>query len=103
VVDSRTVDIRGEIRTADRTALCIRDAGRTLDVYVARSGHPRANGGPTLGLFARALQRAGCEQALNLDGGSSTGAAWREGRRRVALPPRGAMRQIIVVRPAADG
>jgi uncharacterized protein YigE (DUF2233 family) len=103
VVGSRVVPIRGPVRPADRTALCIRAAGRVIDVYVARSRHPRARGGPTLAAFARALQRAGCEDALNLDGGRSTGAAWRENRRSLVLAARAPIHQLIVVRPSPNG
>jgi hypothetical protein len=72
------------IRTDDgqraaRTALCIREGGRELDVIVAAS-QERLGAGPGLFQLARWLaeplapgEPSGCEAALNLDGGPSTG------------------------------
>jgi hypothetical protein len=99
VMGGQIVRLRRGVQPADRTALCIRDGGRTVDVYVARSTHPRARGGPTLRAFARALLDAGCDDALNLDGGRSTGAAWREGSRTVVLAARAVIHQLVIVRP----
>lgn len=99
VMDGEIAPLRSSVQPADRTALCIRNQGRVVDVYVARSAHPRARGGPTLRMLARTLVDAGCEAALNLDGGRSTGAAWREGRRTVVLAPRAQIHQLIVARP----
>jgi uncharacterized protein YigE (DUF2233 family) len=97
VVD-RAVNIRRDDgNRADRTALCLRDGGRTLDVVVARTDDELGREGPTLFHFARALARSGCEQALNLDGGPSTGAAWREGRRVRFLPPRAPVRHAVAI------
>lgn len=68
-----------------RTALCLRDQGRTLDVIFAwEEGAPLR--GPGLLHLAQRLGRAdvtaarGCEAALNLDGGPSTGVVARAGR-----------------------
>ncbi|RLB51769.1 MAG: hypothetical protein DRJ42_16200 [Deltaproteobacteria bacterium] len=83
-------------RRADRTALCLRDGGRVLDVYVARGDDPAGHGGPTLYTFGEQLVSRGCEAALNLDGGGSTGAAWREEGGVRALPPRVALRLALV-------
>jgi uncharacterized protein YigE (DUF2233 family) len=99
VMGSQIAPLRSGVQPADRTAVCVRDEGRILDFYVARSAHPRARGGPTLRSLARTLQEAGCESALNLDGGRSTGAAWREGRRTVVLAARTVIHQLIVARP----
>lgn len=62
-----------------RTAACVRHGGRTLDFVLTWSpAHPLR--GPGLYAFARMLAApspvgdpAGCERALNLDGGPSTG------------------------------
>ena len=58
---------------ATRTAVCIRDAGSTLDAYLS---DPRDRG-PTLDELGRWLAAEGCSDALNLDGGPSTAAAFR--------------------------
>ena len=97
VVDG-SVNIRTDDgNRADRTALCLRDGGRTLEVVVARTDDPLGRGGPTLFRFARALLRRGCEQALNLDGGPSTGAAWRDGNQVRFLSPRGPVRHAVAI------
>jgi uncharacterized protein YigE (DUF2233 family) len=87
---------------AERTALCLRDAGRTLEVLLVRD----AEGGPSLYALGRFLAERGCEDALNLDGGPSTGAAWRErmstdaavggGPEVRVVAPRRPIRQAIV-------
>jgi Phosphodiester glycosidase len=59
-------------RRAARTALCIRDGGRTLDAYLTDE-HLR----PTLPELAAFLLADGCTDALNLDGGPSTAAIFR--------------------------
>lgn len=94
VVDGRANVRSDDGRAAERTALCARDGGTKLDVIVVRGGE---GGGPTLFELARALEGRGCESALNLDGGPSTGVAWRERTGLRALPPRGPVRHAIVV------
>jgi len=91
------VNIRSDDgKRADRTALCLRDGGSSLQVIVARTDHPNGGGGPTLRAFAERLLHHGCEDALNLDGGPSTGAAfWQDGEVRM-LPPRGPVRQALL-------
>lgn len=98
VVDGR-VNIRSDDgRRADRTALCVRDGGATVELYVARTDHPSGMGGPTLFVLATELLRRGCESALNLDGGPSTGVSWRQSETEVrVLRPRGPVRQGIRV------
>jgi len=59
-------------RRATRTALCIRDDGRTLDAYLTDE---RLR--PTLPELAAFLRAEGCTDALNLDGGPSTAAIFR--------------------------
>ena len=64
---------------AARTAACIRDGGRELDLIVVASKR-QLGAGPGLLQLARWLaeplepgEASGCEAALNLDGGPSTG------------------------------
>jgi hypothetical protein len=66
-----------------RTALCVRDARRTLDIYLT---DPQSSS-PTLRELAGFLREERCSEALNLDGGPSTAAAWREGGHVVSLGP----------------
>lgn len=98
VVDGELNIRRNDGRRADRTALCLRDGGRTLDVYVARGGQVDGHGGPTLWTFGEVLVEEGCESALNLDGGSSTGAVWRGAAGVERLPPRVALRLAILLK-----
>jgi hypothetical protein len=80
---------------AERTALCTRDDGRTLEVVLARS----TTGGPSLFALARHLADDGCENALNLDGGPSTGAAWLEAGVVREERPRGPVRHAVLIKP----
>lgn len=59
---------------AARTAACVRDGGSTLDLYVT---DPEEQGA-TLDGLARWLLKEGCDNALNLDGGPSSAAAFHE-------------------------
>ena len=59
---------------AARTAACVRSGGTTLDIYVTE---PEERGA-TLDALARWLIREGCDNALNLDGGPSSAAAFHE-------------------------
>jgi hypothetical protein len=68
---------------APRTAVCVREQGNTLDVYVSEPDDL----GPTLQELAVFLAADGCEHALNLDGGPSTAAAYREGGKLVRIGP----------------
>lgn len=87
-------------RRAARTALCLRDEGRTLELIVVPA---EQDGGPTLYELAEALIAEGCHDALNLDGGPSTGAFWNDPGGRGAIPPRGPVRQGILVFLGARG
>lgn len=100
VVDDRTNIVEDTGQRAERTALCVRDEGRTLEVVIARGENPGA--GPTLALLADMLQSRGCRAALNLDGGPSTGAAWREPEGARELPARGPLRHAIAIWIAPD-
>lgn len=94
------VNLRGDDgRKAERTALCVQDEGRRLEVIIAH-GKGAAPGGPTLTLLAEMLVSRGCEAALNLDGGPSTGVAWQGEARVESRPPRAAIRHAVTVRLA---
>jgi hypothetical protein len=95
VVQSR-VNIRSDDgRHAARTALCIKNEGRDIEVVVAGL-EERAE--PTLLELAVELRDDGCEEALNLDGGPSSGWASRiEGGSAVDLP-RAPVRHAVAVR-----
>jgi uncharacterized protein YigE (DUF2233 family) len=75
-----------------RTALCLRDGGKTIETFIVRGGE----GGPSLFALGKWLASKGCEEALNLDGGPSTGAAWLENGEKKLLAPRGPIRHAIV-------
>ncbi len=70
---------RDDGRRFARTAACLRDGGRTLDVIVAYWRDDPMHGPGLLGLAQRLAAASpvgdprGCESALNLDGGPSTG------------------------------
>jgi hypothetical protein len=66
-------DLNAQSRAA-RTAVCVRESGRTLDVYVTEP----EDIGPSLHELGVWLATEGCEHALNLDGGPSTAAAFRD-------------------------
>jgi uncharacterized protein YigE (DUF2233 family) len=75
-----------------RTALCLRDGGKTIETFLVRGGE----GGPSLFALGKWLASKGCEEALNLDGGPSTGAAWLENGEKKLIAPRGPIRHAIV-------
>src|SRR6185437_4181613 len=95
VVDGGSAIVRDDGRAAPRTALCLRDQGREIEVVVARG--EAAGKGPTLALLADMLVSRGCEGALNLDGGPSTGVAWRQNGEVRVLAPTGPLRHAIAV------
>lgn len=92
---------RDDGKRSERTALCLRDGGTTLEVVIARAAKDSASEAPGPSLYALAahLVSRGCEDALNLDGGPSTGFAARaaDGAIERALP-RGGVRHALVVR-----
>jgi uncharacterized protein YigE (DUF2233 family) len=98
VVDGANNIRRDDGRRADRTALCLRDEGRTLDVYIARGDDPTGHGGPSLFAFGELLVAEGCEDVLNLDGGSSTGAVYRADEGAQRLSPRVDLRLALTFR-----
>jgi uncharacterized protein YigE (DUF2233 family) len=67
-------------RLAARTALCLRDQGTTLDAYLTHDDTRT-----TLAELGTFLVAEGCESALNLDGGPSTAAAFRDGERLLTI------------------
>ena len=100
LVVASAVNLHGDDgRKAERTALCVRDEGRSLEVIVAH-GKTATPGGPTLTLLAEMLVSRGCEGALNLDGGPSTGAAWQGAERVEVRPPRADIRHALTFRLA---
>lgn len=97
VVGGRVNIARDDGKRAERTALCLREGGRVLDVVVVRPAEEGDSAGPSLYVLAGHLARAGCEAALNLDGGPSSGVAWRdrEGGGAHVVAPRGPVRQVL--------
>jgi hypothetical protein len=89
-----------DTKRAERSALCTRDGGHTVDVVIVRGSDDGESPGPSLFALSKQLAWMGCESALNLDGGPSTGVAWREagdGPVRL-LTPRGPVRHVIAFR-----
>jgi hypothetical protein len=93
VVASRVNIKRDDGKRARRTALCVREAGRVLEIDIAMNDEE-----PTLFELATELAASGCEEALNLDGGPSTGFAFRTDGGIASAPSRGPVRHAIVVR-----
>jgi len=94
------VNIRSDDgQRAERTALCVRDEGGTVDVVVAEP--TPGTRGPSLFALGRYLaDEQHCDDALNLDGGPSTGVAYRGGDVAATprvMPPRGPLRYAILV------
>jgi uncharacterized protein YigE (DUF2233 family) len=98
VVDGAPNVKRDDGKRSERTALCLRDGGKTIDVFVVREQGSADEAGPSLFALGKFLARRGCEGALNLDGGPSTGVAWKEGEEVRVQGPRGPIRHAIVFR-----
>lgn len=94
VVDG-ALNIRREtgLRAA-RTALCLKRDGRELMVVAVTA---EENEGPTLYELGQQLVEEGCDEALNLDGGPSTGVVAPDYRSM----PRGPIRHAVVIMPRA--
>jgi len=89
-------------KRAERTAICLREHGSVIDFFIVRSEPTAPMLGPSLHALAQHLAEFGCEDALNLDGGPSTGAAfWQDGKVQ-HLPPRGPIRHAILVRARGE-
>lgn len=93
VVDGVANVKRDDGKRSERTALCLRDGGKTLEVVVIAE----REGGPSLFALSQHLAKRGCAAALNLDGGPSTGAAWRDAGAVRTIGPRAGIRHALVV------
>lgn len=82
-------------KRSERTALCLRDGGKVLDLFVIHAKDVGEPTGPSLFALGRFLARHGCQDALNLDGGPSTGVAYREDGTTKLLAPRAGVRHAI--------
>ena len=98
VVDGAPNVRRDDGQRSERTALCVRDGGQTVEVVIVKSETGEASG-PSLFALGRFLARRGCEGALNLDGGPSTGIAWRENGKVMLAAPRKGVRHAVVFKP----
>jgi uncharacterized protein YigE (DUF2233 family) len=87
-------------KRAERTALCMREEGRRVDVIIVRQSDDGESPGPSLFALAKHLSDSGCDAALNLDGGPSTGVAWHDPTTKSAklIAPRGPVRFAIAFR-----
>ncbi len=90
---------RDDGKRAERTAICLRERGSKLAFVLAKS----AEQGPSLYALGRYLATKGCDDALALDGGPSTGAAFVGPRGHEEIPLRGPIRQAIRVSPHEGG
>lgn len=94
VVKSR-VNIHGDTSPrARRTAICLREGGKVIEFVVA---FDELGLGPTLFELAMQLAKEGCEEALNLDGGPSTGWASVNDAGVSFLRPLGPVRHAIAI------
>ena len=93
---------RDDGQRSERTALCVRDGGLTVEVLIVRSESGEASG-PSLFALGRFLARRGCEGALNLDGGPSTGVAWRENGKVMLAAPRKGVRHAVLFKARSGG
>jgi len=98
VVDGKVNIKRDDGKRSARTALCVKDNGKTLNVVLARDVSDPSFG-PSLYALATYLAADGCDSALNLDGGPSTGAAWRDASGAHVEKPVGGIRHAILFRP----
>jgi uncharacterized protein YigE (DUF2233 family)/pimeloyl-ACP methyl ester carboxylesterase len=100
VVDGAPNVRRDDGQRSERTALCLRDGGKSIEVLIVKSESGEVSG-PSLFALGRFLARRGCESALNLDGGPSTGVAWRENGVVKLLAPSRPVRHAVTFRPRA--
>jgi predicted metal-dependent hydrolase len=100
VVDGKVNIKRDDGKRSARTALCVKDGGTTLVAVLVRDASDPSFG-PSLFALASYLAADGCEAALNLDGGPSTGVAWRDAQGVHAEKPTAGIRHAIVFRPLA--
>lgn len=98
VVDHKRNIHSDDGKRAARTALCLREHGTVIDAVIARRrGIEGTDGddGPTLFALADSLAHDGCEQALNLDGGPSTGLSFEDRTTPHDEPPTRKVRHAI--------
>jgi uncharacterized protein YigE (DUF2233 family) len=91
----------GDGKRAERTAVCVRNGGREVNLVAVRA---TPGDGPTLFQLAEWLvapvakgDATGCDAALNLDGGPSTGLVAHGLPRGEWLTPRGPVPWAIIV------
>lgn len=94
VVDGAPNVKRDDGQRSERTALCVRDEGKTVEVLTVKAESGEVSG-PSLFALGRFLARRGCNGALNLDGGPSTGLAFRENGAITLLAPRRPVRHAV--------
>lgn len=94
VVSGRVNIKRDDGRQAARTAICLRAKGSVVEVVLALSPEKL----PSLYELAQELARTGCEDALNLDGGPSSGVAYRDGSSIAEERPPKPVRHAVVFR-----
>ncbi len=100
VVDGKPNVKRDDGQRSARTALCVRDAGKTVEVLLVKSESGEISG-PSLFALGGFLARRGCEGALNLDGGPSTGLAFRENGAVTLLAPLRPVRHAVTFKRRA--
>lgn len=98
VVDGKVNIKRDDGKRSARTALCVKEGGQKLVVVLVRDTSDPSFG-PSLFTLATFLAADGCEAALNLDGGPSTGAAWRDATGVHVERPTAGIRHAIVMKP----
>ena len=98
VVDGKVNIKRDDGKRSARTALCVKDGGKELVAVLVREVTDRSFG-PSLFALAGFLSAYGCDGALNLDGGPSTGAAWRDGAGVHVERPTAGIRHAVVFKP----
>ncbi len=77
--DGKMVDSIGCRKTAARTAIGITPDQHLLMICVAGKGQNEFSSGITINELAALLKELGCREAINLDGGTSTSMAIKEG------------------------
>ena len=95
VVDGKVNIKRDDGKRSARTALCIKDHGAKVVVVLVRDASDPSYG-PSLFALGAHLAAEGCESALNLDGGPSTGVAFRDEHGVHSRPPIAGVRHAVV-------
>jgi hypothetical protein len=97
VVDGRVNIKRDDGKRSARTALCVKNQGTSLVVVLVRDVSDPSFG-PSLYALGNYLAADGCESALNLDGGPSTGVAWRDATGAHVEKPVAGIRHAIILK-----